>query len=166
MGFRDFLRRTLQELARRRAERRREREELAAHGVTTGGHRAMYRRLQGEAAVRLESTPVHTPAGSVWMSPIESRLYEAMLREGLAPIAQFCVHGYYVDFAFPGVRLAVEADGAAYHDGDVRHQRDGKRDWILGRYGWKVLRFHGSTIHHRAENCAYVVGRELRGRGG
>ncbi len=63
------------------------------------------------------------------MSPIESRLYEALRLVGLAPVPQHCIEAYDADFAFPDVRLAVEADGAAYHEGD-RRQRDRTRDGI------------------------------------
>ena len=69
------------------------------------------------------------------MSPIEFKLYEAMSEEGLSPIPPFCLEGYYVDFAFLKSRVAVEADGAAYHEGD-RRQRDRKQDWILRRRGF------------------------------
>src|SRR2546426_10521825 len=134
----------VREWRRLAAERR---ADMRAHGVYSSRHEAVYRRLQDEARSRPESTRVPTPTGEVWMSPIEFELYEAMRREGLAPVPQFCVEGYYVDFAFPDRRIAVEADGAAYHGGD-RHERDGHRDWILRRrYGWTVLRFHGSTIY-------------------
>jgi len=94
------------------------------------------------------------------MSPIESKLYEAMCAEGLTPVPQYCVQGYFVDFAFPDLRLAIEADGAAYHSGEA-HERDRKRDWILQNAGWSVKRFHGSTINARAGNCAYVIRREV-----
>ncbi len=124
---------------------------------------AVYSRLQQEAASRPESMRVQTPAGLVWMSPIEFQLYDAMLREGLSPIPQLCISGYYVDFAFPDVWLAVEADGAAYHGG-ARQARDRKRDWILRRNGWTVKRFHGTTIYHKAGNCAYVVKQEVETR--
>ncbi len=97
------------------------------------------------------------------MSPIEFKLYEAMRSEGLSPISQFCISGYYVDFAFPDVGVAVEADGAAYHGG-VRRERDRKRDWILRRAGWTVKRFHGTTIHHKAANCAFVIKQEVEAR--
>src|SRR5256712_14223600 len=78
---------------------------------------AIYQRLQYEAASRPGSKRVRTPNGEVWMSPIEAQLYEAMRAEGLSPIPQFCISGYFVDFAFPDVWVAVEADGAAYHEG-------------------------------------------------
>ena|SRR6266545_4788951 len=135
-----------------------------AREITVADRRyAGYRRLQKEAAARPESRRVQTPAGEFWMSPIEAELYEAMRREGLSSIPQFYIRGYYVDFAFPDVRVAVEADGAAYHGPD-RRQRDRKRDWILRQDGWTVKRFHGTTIHRKAANCAYVIKREVEGR--
>jgi len=99
------------------------------------------------------------------MSPIEFKLYEAMRREGLSPIPQFRIEGYIVDFAFPDVGVAIEADGAEYHSGD-RRERDRKRDWIIGCHGWTVKRFYGTTIHNKAANCAYVIKREVEGRRG
>ncbi len=94
------------------------------------------------------------------MSPIEVKLYEALVAEGLSPVPQYCIEGYFADFAFPDIRLAVEADGAAFHGGAAK-SRDRKRDWILKNAGWTVKRFHGSTIHERAGNCAFVVKREV-----
>ena len=125
--------------------------------------RTVYARLQREAAARPGSVQVRTSSGAIWMSPIEHKLYEAMLKEGLAPVPQHCIEGYYADFAFPDVRLAVEADGAAFHEGE-RRQRDRKRDWIIGRAGWTVKRFRGTTIHEKAGNCAYLVKREVEDR--
>ena len=136
---------------------------IAREMARAGKRNAVYHRMQREAAARPGSTRVQTPTGEVWMSPIEVALYDAMRREGLAPFPQFYIQGYYADFAFPDVRVAVEADGAAYHEG-VRHEHDRKRDWILGRAGWTVKRFHGTTIYHKAANCAYVIRREVEGR--
>lgn len=126
--------------------------------------KATHRRVQREAANRPESKRVETPNGAYWMSPIESRLYEAMCAEGLHPVPQFPVEGYIVDFAFPEFRLAIEADGAAYHEGAQR-DHDRKRDWILkSRYGWTVKRFWGTTIFNKPANCAFVVKREVETR--
>src|SRR2546427_12398639 len=136
---------------------------IAREVARAGKRNAVYHRMQREAAARPGSTRVQTPMGEIWMSPIEVALYDAMRREGLAPFPQFYIQGYYADFAFPDVRVAVEADGAAYHEG-VRHERDRKRDWILRRAGWTVKRFHGTTIYHKAANCAYVVRQEVESR--
>ncbi len=131
--------------------------------VRSVNHTVTYSRIQKDAARSPGSIPVATTRGEIWMSPIEAKLYDAMTREGLSPIAQYCIEGYFVDFAFPEARVAVEADGAAYHQGE-RQERDRKRDWVLQKHGWKVLRFHGSTIHQRASNCAYVVRKEVQAR--
>ncbi len=136
---------------------------IARDLMRTDHQRQTYNRLQAEAASRPGSRRVRTPDGFVWMSPIEADLYDAMLREGLLPVPQACIKGYYVDFAFPDVRVAVEADGAPYHGGE-RRERDRKRDWILRREGWTVKRFHGKTICARAGDCAFVVRREVEGR--
>lgn len=125
-------------------------------------HAQMWHQLQREAAARPESTKVSTHIGDIWMSPIEVALYNAMVAEGLVPTPQYCVEGYFVDFAFPDVRYAVEADGAAFHSGAAK-QRDNKRDWILKNNGWTVQRFHGSTINDRAANCAFIVKRDVEG---
>ena len=71
---------------------------------------ATFRRMQREAAARPGSVNVQTPSGGVWMTRIEVALYDAMRREGLSPFPQFYIQGYYADFAFPDVRVAVEAE--------------------------------------------------------
>lgn len=136
---------------------------IAHQIIARDRRRTTYSRLQKEAAARPESRLVKTAIGEFWMSPIEAELYEAMRQEDLHPIPQYCVKGYYVDFAFPDVGLAVEADGAAYHTGAGR-QRDRKRDAIIRRTGWTVKRFHGTTIHNKAANCAFVIKREVQMR--
>lgn len=122
-----------------------------------------YRRIKSDAKSRSESKKVETPFGTFWMSPIEFQLYEAMRDEGLSPRPQFYIEGYFVDFAFPDVNLAIEADGVEFHSGD-RRQRDQKRDWVIRRAGWTVKRFKGTTIYDRASNCAFVIKREVEER--
>ncbi len=125
--------------------------------------RSTGRRLQKEAAARPESKRIETRSGVFWMSPIEAKLFEAMQQEGLSPVPQFRIEAYYVDFAFPDVKLAIEADGAAYHSDD-RRERDRRRDDFIRSRGWTVQRFRGTTIHEKAGNCAYVIRQEVRSR--
>lgn len=136
---------------------------ISRHVAKKVNHKIVYHNLQKEASARPESTLVETPAGKFWMSPIELRLYEAMRNEGLSPTPQFCIEDYFVDFAFPDIKLAVEADGIQYHSGENR-QRDRRRDWVLNRAGWTVKRFYGTTIHNKASNCAYVIKKEIETR--
>jgi very-short-patch-repair endonuclease len=135
-----------------------------ANGIITRDRRRQtYKKIQKEAKARPESVQVETSDGKIWMSPIEHRLYDGMLKEGLTPVAQCLVEGYIVDFAFPDIKLAVEADGAAFHTED-RRERDGERDRILGKKGWTVKRYHGSTIYNTPGNCAHEVKHEVEER--
>jgi DNA helicase-2/ATP-dependent DNA helicase PcrA len=94
------------------------------------------------------------------MTPIEVILYRAMRERGLAPVAQYGIGRYRVDFAFPDVRLVVECDGRPWHDPD----RDRERDSALRRKGWEPLHFTGSEITRDAEACVARVQREIRAR--
>lgn len=125
--------------------------------------RRTHGRILKEAAARPESIRVATKAGDIWMSPIEHELYKAIRKEGLSPIPQYRIEWYTVDFAFPDIKVAIEADGASYHSGD-RREHDRRRDSSLRRAGWTVKRFHGTTIYHRASNCAYIVRQEVESR--
>ncbi len=53
----------------------------------------------------------------------------------------------YLDLAFVSERVAVELDGAAFHDGHVNRERDMRRDAALSALGWVVLRFSYWRLH-------------------
>jgi DNA helicase-2/ATP-dependent DNA helicase PcrA len=94
------------------------------------------------------------------MTPIEERLYEAMRHEGLAPRLQYGIDACRVDFAFPELGLAVEADGRVWHDA----ARDARRDARLRSVGWEVLRFPGWQIVRDGPACAKAVALACRQR--
>lgn len=52
---------------------------------------------------------------------------------------------YVIDFAWPDIKLAVEADGN-YHQTMVQRQKDSARDNFFTGLGWTVLRFSNKTI--------------------
>ena len=87
------------------------------------------------------------------MTPIEWLLYDAMMELGLAPRSQYGIERFRADFAFPEARLTVECDGRAWHDA----QRDARRDALLGKLGWEVVRFTGSEIWRDAKGVADAV---------
>lgn len=90
-------------------------------------------------------------------SPIEEILYDACFKAGLVDIRlQVPVGPYRADLGIRDVRLAIEADGAAYHNAD----RDKKRDDYFAGQGWTVIRFTGSEIYRNPDACAEKV-REL-----
>jgi hypothetical protein len=51
-----------------------------------------------------------------------------------------------VDFADPALRLAIEADGWAYHGSREQQAQDKRRDRRLAKAGWLVLRFTSEEI--------------------
>ncbi len=56
---------------------------------------------------------------------------------------QLVIGDFIADFAAPAARLVVEVDGG-YHAGRAR--ADARRDRVLGRLGWRVLRVPGELV--------------------
>lgn len=72
---------------------------------------------------------------------------------GHRPSPQHRVGRYRIDFAFPGVKVAIEVDGPHHHRPDVAH-RDALRDAELRAKGWVVLRVN--TGPHFEEQLSRV----------
>lgn len=73
------------------------------------------------------------------MTPIESAIWQDIRQMGLPLWPQLPVGRVFVDFGNPVKRVAVECDGAAWHDA----AKDAKRDAYLGEMGWRVYRITG-----------------------
>jgi len=79
-------------------------------------------------------------------SDLEVRVLQEMVRQGLpAPITQFPTtlpngRKILIDFAWPGVQLAVEVDHPAWHAGALSSHRDKGRDRKLATVGWTTSR--------------------------
>ncbi|WP_443259252.1 hypothetical protein [Virgibacillus sp. L01] len=61
--------------------------------------------------------PETTPADNELLkceSPIERRLYKGLTQHMLFPVTQYPAGKFRIDIAFPGHRLAIEADGKAF----------------------------------------------------
>jgi superfamily I DNA/RNA helicase/very-short-patch-repair endonuclease len=96
------------------------------------------------------------------MTPIEDALYREMTALGLNVGCQVTLEPFIADFIISaqGIRLVVEADGAAFHDPENDRIRDQR---IKDEYGLETVRFSGSDIFANAENCAKQVQRILEG---
>lgn len=55
-------------------------------------------------------------------------------------------------------KLAVECDGAAYHNSKDAVLKDKRRDRYFVANGISVMRFTGSEIHRSVRNCATEIG--------
>ncbi|GAA0796761.1 AAA domain-containing protein [Spirilliplanes yamanashiensis] len=82
-------------------------------------------------------------------SGFERAVLKALTTRGYAPIPQFRIGGYRIDFVLPapdGRRLAIECDGDAYH-GPEQWESDMRRQAVLERVGNCVfVRIRGSIF--------------------
>lgn len=79
------------------------------------------------------------------VSPLERLVAAALTSPDLPPLhREFPVYVeggvYYLDFAFPHFRVAVEADGRRWHSDSTSFERDRVRHNDLAAAGWRVLR--------------------------
>jgi hypothetical protein len=90
-------------------------------------------------------------------SVLESGLGRIFVRYHLPiPVPEFVAgpHGQYrIDFAYPEVLLAIEAQSLAWHDG-FQLEADEERRNALTECGWTILEFGWRIIHHRPDAVA------------
>lgn len=75
------------------------------------------------------------------MTPIEAWLWTDIRRADVILYPQFPVGRFFVDFANPRAKVAIECDGRAYH---LDKAKDAARDAELQAMGWRVYRITGS----------------------
>jgi hypothetical protein len=74
------------------------------------------------------------------MTPIERAIWHDIRAEGAVLYPQFPVAGRFVDYGNPAARVAIECDGAQWHqDAD----KDRLRQAAIEREGWAVYRLTG-----------------------
>lgn len=108
---------------------------------------ACYRRFRGETT-------------------LESRVREALAALGIRFEQEFAVGRWSIDFALIELGIALEADGAYWHEASVT--RDRKRDAALETAGWRVVRLAerdvkaaadvGTLIHERIHDVPAKTG--------
>jgi very-short-patch-repair endonuclease len=73
-------------------------------------------------------------------TPIESAMWDAIRMEGVIFYPQYPQAGFFLDFANPQAKVAIECDGFQWHMDRVK---DYERDSKLHRLGWRVYRVSG-----------------------
>jgi len=84
--------------------------------------------------------PYEWDRGLIRLTPIESWLWHDIRAVDLVLYPQYPVAGFFVDFANPKAKVAIECDGAAYH---MDKSKDAARDKKLQNAGWSVYRITG-----------------------
>jgi hypothetical protein len=77
-------------------------------------------------------------------SPIESNVWSDIRYHGAPLYPQFPTNGFFLDFANPMRKIAVECDGASYHNYD----KDMLRDRKLIDDGWLIFRVTGRECNN------------------
>jgi very-short-patch-repair endonuclease len=96
-------------------------------------------------------------------SPRE-REFRDLVRAHSLPAPQYNVYveGELVDAVWFDHRLIVEVDGWGFHRSKRSFAADRRRDRMLVRAGWRVVRFTGDDVHDRPDAVAAEVSELLR----
>lgn len=85
----------------------------------------------------------------IFLTPIERWFWSDIRACDAVLYPQYPVLDFFVDFANPKAKVAIECDGAAYH---TDKEKDAARDMRLRAIGWMVYRISGA--HCRQEQDA------------
>jgi very-short-patch-repair endonuclease len=130
--------------------------------VTVAG---LQRRLRanggpGRNGTKLLRDFVDARAGvaSVSESVFETRLLRVLRAAGLPePAPQHQVGSYRVDFAYPGARVAVEADGFRWHSTRRQWDRDRARRNALTAMGWTLIHVTWAQLREQPEQVVNTI---------
>ena len=94
--------------------------------------------------------PYEWDRGVIRLTPIETWLWHDIRAADLVLYPQYPAEGYFIDFANPVAKVAIECDGEAFHKDQAK---DAARDKKLRDAGWHVYRISG-------KDCRDGVGME------
>ncbi|NLE99168.1 MAG: DUF559 domain-containing protein [Propionibacterium sp.] len=70
---------------------------------------------------------------------------------------------FFIDIAFPGMKIAIEIDGFEFHKDRASFDRDREKQNLLVLAGWTVLRFTSNTIHLLVPQLSALLRDRFRG---
>lgn len=92
------------------------------------------------------------------MTWIEKRMSELLDKMGIQYVYQYPILNYNVDFAIPGLKIAIECDGEYWHQDKAK---DDIRDRRIEKEGWSVLHYTGTKINQCLNDIEYELSRVL-----
>lgn len=107
------------------------------------------------------------PSMAIPESVLERRLLRTLRGSGLpAPVLQHEIRIggrliAIVDFAYPDVRLAIEADGFRWHAGRRRFDHDRERRNQLTLLGWRIIHVTWTDLVHRPATVTAAIATAL-----
>ncbi len=91
------------------------------------------------------------------VTQLERTIQEDLKKRGLHFKRQYRILSYWIDFAFPEVKLAIECDGDRWHSTIKQQSKDWERDQNLCNHGWTVFRLTEQQILDNPEGCLEMV---------
>lgn len=84
----------------------------------------------------------------ITLTPIEYWLWCDIRQANVVMYPQYPVDRFFVDFANPKAKVAIECDGAAFH---TDKQKDSARDAKLEGLGWQIYRISGKACRTESD---------------
>lgn len=78
---------------------------------------------------------------------------------------EYSVFPYFIDFAFPDIKLAIEIDGSQHLQKD-RKQKDKEKDELLKSQGWSIIRFTENVVKTDWDLLYNTISPYLQGKTG
>ena len=121
------------------------------------------------AAILRQLLDLRDPNTRPAQSVLEVRFLQRLRRaKAPSPVRQLQVRTpggrRFLDFSWPGAKLAVEVGGREAHSGPAAEQRDSKRHNELTALGWRVLYFTWDDVEFRMDYVVACIMNELRPR--
>lgn len=146
-------------------------DEAVVRGLVTKDslERVLARSKKGRPGVNaLRRAMAERDEGPVPMSLFETKLLAALKKGGAPkPKLQWRVEDGgkligIVDFAYPGVKLAIEADGYRWHSGKADWERDRTRRNRLTLAGWRVINVTWRQLKEHPEQVVATIMEALK----
>ena len=89
----------------------------------------------------------------------ERRMWNRLRNKQIAGLKfrrQHPVMGYILDFACEQIKLAIELDGGQHNEPDAL-EKDARRTELLGKAGWRVLRFWNNEVLENIDGVFTII---------
>jgi very-short-patch-repair endonuclease len=142
-------------------------EQRLTFGTITDTVQRLYHPHRPGSATMLAVIRARPAWRAALQSDLEVKVLEEMSRQGLAvPMTQFPMRlpggrDIKIDFAWPRVKLAVEVDHPAWHDGALDSHADKGRDRKLATLGWTSARITDIDVHGGLREAVTDISRIL-----